>query len=299
LYRLVVSTEGHEGEHAFDLERDVVLVGRRAGADVPLPHPDVGGVHLRLERAGREVTLVDGAIASGTVVNGVRLGPGARRALADGDAIVVAGRFRLRFAAVSPAGAATAADATAALARAMVRDVLASLSESAPEATPWLEDASSGTRVALPAPGRSLVLGRGETCDVVLRDSDLSRDHARLTRAFAGTTLADLGSKNGTRVNDERLDVGVERPLHDGDRVSLGATTLVFRDPTDAYLRELAAAVAPAPAAPADPPAPPAPGPFADPLPPPAPRPSRLPFLLALVVILGALGALVFLLLHS
>jgi len=209
VYRLVVSTDGSSGQHTFDLERDVALVGRRAGADVPLPHADVGGVHLRLEQQAGAVTLVDGAIMSGTTVNGMRLGAGARRLLTDGDEIVVAGRFQLRFQAASPADASpTGADATAALARAMVRDVLASLAEAAPETTPWLEVAGSRRRVELPAPGRSLVIGRGETCDVPLPDPDLSRDHARLTRGWSGTTVADLGSKNGTSVDGERILLG-------------------------------------------------------------------------------------------
>ena len=77
-YRLVVSPKSG-GEHVFDLDRDVVLVGRREGLDVILPHPAVGGVHLRLERDGAAIYVIDAGTAGGTMLGGVRLPAGLRR----------------------------------------------------------------------------------------------------------------------------------------------------------------------------------------------------------------------------
>jgi len=70
------------------------------------------------------------------------------------------------------------------------------------------------------------VVGRGAEADIRLPDVGISRRHARV--AFDGTSavLTDLGSTNGTLVNDRRID---EQLLHSGDRISLGETTLVFR----------------------------------------------------------------------
>lgn len=64
-----------------------------------------------------------------------------------------------------------------------------------------------------------LVLGRDASCDIVISDRQVSRFHARLTPSDDGTLLEDLGSKNGTYRNGERL----EEPaiLSDGDLVQI------------------------------------------------------------------------------
>jgi pSer/pThr/pTyr-binding forkhead associated (FHA) protein len=84
-----------------------------------------------------------------------------------------------------------------------------------------------------------IVLGRDVGVDVVLGDSEVSREHARLTRTPGGYVLEDLGSTNGTFVNGQRLMA--PRVLNPGDLVGLGETvTLTF----DALAPEAAATVA-------------------------------------------------------
>ena len=51
----------------------------------------------------------------------------------------------------------------------------------------------------------SIVIGRGMDCEVVIQDAKASRRHCRLTRSDAGFVLEDLGSKNGTHVDGERI----------------------------------------------------------------------------------------------
>lgn len=64
--------------------------------------------------------------------------------------------------------------------------------------------------------------GRGEDCDVRLTDNAASRRHAEVRPGAAGGhEVADLGSTNGTYVNDER--VADPRPLRDGDYVRVGS----------------------------------------------------------------------------
>src|SRR5437588_7237353 len=59
-------------------------------------------------------------------------------------------------------------------------------------------------------------------------DPELSRQHARVTRAADGSlTIEDLGSTNGTYVNDEQISA--PRSLRPGDRLWIGATTLEVR----------------------------------------------------------------------
>jgi hypothetical protein len=46
-------------------------------------------------------------------------------------------------------------------------------------------------------------------------------------RPESGWAVVDPGSENGTLVNDQEITTGVEVPLHDGDRVGIGAWTVI------------------------------------------------------------------------
>lgn len=74
-----------------------------------------------------------------------------------------------------------------------------------------------------------LVIGRATTVDIVVDDPHLSRRHAVVRVEGGVVTLNDLGSTNGTWINDRRID-GVEA-LTDGDVIRVGRTELRFHDP--------------------------------------------------------------------
>jgi hypothetical protein len=67
----------------------------------------------------------------------------------------------------------------------------------------------------------------GREGDVILSDSDVSRRHASLSFDGSAVTVADLGSTNGTFVNDER--VAAARRLEPGDRLRVGKTVFEVR----------------------------------------------------------------------
>jgi hypothetical protein len=78
-----------------------------------------------------------------------------------------------------------------------------------------------------PVAGRKHPLTSGATigregCDVVLSDPRVSRRHAVMHRLESGPAIEDLGSTNGTYVNDER--VRGTHPLAAGDVVRFGST---------------------------------------------------------------------------
>lgn len=74
--------------------------------------------------------------------------------------------------------------------------------------------------------GSTVTLGRLPESDVVVDDPGASRQHARIRNSNGEFVLTDLGSTNGTLVNDEPVR---ERVLDDGDRITIGETVLEFR----------------------------------------------------------------------
>jgi hypothetical protein len=68
------------------------------------------------------------------------------------------------------------------------------------------------------------VLGRAEVAQVRLVDLAVSGEHARLSRVGRAWVVTDLGSTNGTRVND--VTVQRETPLREGDVLALGNVRL-------------------------------------------------------------------------
>ena len=92
---------------------------------------------------------------------------------------------------------------------------------------------SAGRRYELAA---EAVLGRSPSCEIPLDDVKVSRRHARIAVGESGAVISDLGSRNGTLVNGERISVEV--PLSPGDQVQVGDTTALFDPPTKAIFVE-------------------------------------------------------------
>ena len=87
--------------------------------------------------------------------------------------------------------------------------------------------------------GPRLVFGRAEDCDVVIADSNISRRHAQAIVLNDLVSMMDLGSSNGTFVNE----LPISRVfLMDGDEVRLGETVLVFSEEEGATANMPAAA---------------------------------------------------------
>ena len=77
--------------------------------------------------------------------------------------------------------------------------------------------------------GSSLTIGRLEKCDVTIDDHTVSSEHAALSLDGSVWTLTDLGSTNGTFVDEARVEAE-PRTLGDGCSVRVGETRLLFTD---------------------------------------------------------------------
>jgi DNA-binding winged helix-turn-helix (wHTH) protein len=94
--------------------------------------------------------------------------------------------------------------------------------------------APSSSECAVVWEGRSIpladgvnVIGRDSEATVLIDSSTVSRKHAQIVVAGSVATIEDLGSKNATHVNGQRLEGRVR--LADYDVIQIGPATLTFR----------------------------------------------------------------------
>lgn len=82
---------------------------------------------------------------------------------------------------------------------------------------------------------RQMVVGRGTDVQIRVDDEGISRRHIEIISSDEGGTrrvrVKDLGSLNGTYVNGDKLSL--DRDLVDGDRISIGSTTVLKFSYTD------------------------------------------------------------------
>ena len=71
----------------------------------------------------------------------------------------------------------------------------------------------------------SLVIGRSSKCDIQIDQESVSRNHSKIVNTGKSILIRDLGSTNGTYVNDEPID---EYVLRDGDLIKIGRTIFKF-----------------------------------------------------------------------
>ena len=75
------------------------------------------------------------------------------------------------------------------------------------------------------------IIGRSRSCDVQIEFQTVSKNHAVLTRYDDGSwTITDAGSKSGTRVNGELVDIHALRP---GDVMNVGGVDLTLMPITE------------------------------------------------------------------
>jgi DNA-binding winged helix-turn-helix (wHTH) protein len=104
-------------------------------------------------------------------------------------------------------------------------------SEREPAPPPLPDDSRQGWLIGSTAevalvPGENII-GREGDGVILVKSSTVSRRHARIVLDASGGVVEDLGSKNGTYVNDRRIDAAT--PIADGDQIRIGSLLFTFR----------------------------------------------------------------------
>lgn len=84
-------------------------------------------------------------------------------------------------------------------------------------------------------PAAGLTVGKRSDNDLVLDDPHVSRSHARFHWQAGALFVTDLGSTNGTRVNNVMIDA---RVLQHDDRIEIGGSVFRYRDQPQAVIHE-------------------------------------------------------------
>jgi pSer/pThr/pTyr-binding forkhead associated (FHA) protein len=209
------------GEHAsVALGDGVTRVGASSDCQIVLVAPGVAMDHCEIEvrRDQAVVRARDTSVA--TVLNGRQITQ--ESPLKPGD-LLLFGRIGCRVVAPDRVAATPAPNVV----------------QAAPD-----EDGRTRVRMALPkfmlrgvsgatfgrnfALAGTMTIGRQSDCDIPIPADEISRHHARLQVTAAGVMVEDLGSANGTWVNDKRVHTGM---LNSGDELRLDTVRFLLLAP--------------------------------------------------------------------
>ncbi|HEY4178375.1 MAG TPA: FHA domain-containing protein [Kofleriaceae bacterium] len=223
MLRLEVTELGQGALPAVDLGGRIII-GSGIDAQLRLPATACRGEHVVLEK-GTWKAFVDLTVDDATVRAG-STGP-------IGDGVTLSfGAYRVRVVPAPPGTVPSPPQRTESLARELVRGLLGV--DAAPVVT-IERGPGAGAKRTMPPPESVVVIGRGDEATWPIADADLSRAHVELRRGWDGTTVADLGSKNGTRVDG--VKIATATLLYDGALVEIGNVALRYRDPAERHLR--------------------------------------------------------------
>jgi pSer/pThr/pTyr-binding forkhead associated (FHA) protein len=223
-------------ELSFEADQ-LVSVGRDPGCDVQLPDASVSQRHALIRPSQSGPMLVDQGSTNGSWLNSVRLVAGGGKLLSDGDEVRL-GRaqlqIRLRTAGTAPRVELSTQD----IALAMVQGALIESGSTVAPRLRVVEGPDRGVELLL-SEERSYVIGRDEGADLRLSDDDASRSHARVVRRGSRLWVLDVGSRNGSRLDDRPLEPHLAVLWPDTSALQIGSSQLCIDDPVSSALRRL------------------------------------------------------------
>ncbi len=193
-YELVYIDAGvGEGRYQIGPDTAPVILGRHADATIRVKNATVSRRHCKFTWADGSLAVADMGSSAGTFINGKRIKEGK----ATGGDMIVCGKLEVRLVPI--------------------------LEEVAPTSGRWTicyQDVEGHTfRHPVGAGHPPVTLGRSQAADLRLRDGTVGRKHCRIAWADGQLVVTDIGSRNGTFVNGERVTKAVLNP---GDEVRCG-----------------------------------------------------------------------------
>jgi ABC-type multidrug transport system ATPase subunit/pSer/pThr/pTyr-binding forkhead associated (FHA) protein len=184
-----------------------IVIGRKSNQAVSLALPSDWSVvsrrHCRIELANGVVTILDMDSVNGTFVDEERLKAGVQKVVGEQTLIMLG----------------DGPQSVKLWVKLISRD-------DEPDLSPPQSD--ENTLIARLGHGKELIIGRSQECGIVLEDSKVSRRHARFFQQDGKYFIEDLGSTNGTYVNNQRIDG--TREIRTSDTLFIGLHALRLED---------------------------------------------------------------------
>lgn len=216
---------GPSPNHDFDLDENVITIGRGRKNGIIIQDNEVSRTHCRLVRVLDDYEIHDLGSTNGTFVNGQKIDESgwllSERCIVElGDSITLE---------YQPNEASTATlppivSVTGALKEKTYYLVIKQKSQETPEI------------YVLDRP--TITIGRDVDNDIVLDEPEVSRHHMRLTLEESGYTIEDLNTVNGTSINTKHLEK--KKRLKPSDVVAVGdGVSLWYTDDPDSIIENL------------------------------------------------------------
>lgn len=208
---------------SYDLsEGSQVTIGRAAANEISIPHVTVSRQHASIEYTDGMFILSDLGSSNGTFLNDEMLtGP---FPLMSGDRIRLFGPEILFMALISDDEHSTQQQA--------VTNLPTSADAPVSSGIPYLAFLSGPQKdIKVPLGMHDIRIGRAtqnHSWEIGIQDASVSRPHTRLHKVDGAWVVYDLGSANGTLVNNVRV-TEKGKILADGDVITIGSTMLQFR----------------------------------------------------------------------
>lgn len=206
--------QGPDAGRVFTLAGEEITLGRQADNTIVIDDRQLSRHHARIAVEPEGPTITDLDSANGTYANGQRID--AARVLQPGDRLRLGEAVLLVEAAPAP-GDDAGATVLMPLPQAQTSPIPVVRAN-----PPRLIRQDTLHVYALDRP--VVAIGRQADNTIVIADTQVSRQHARLDVAEAGISITDLDSANGTRVNG--TPIAGATPLHEGDVIQIGITQL-------------------------------------------------------------------------
>ncbi|OQW49913.1 MAG: hypothetical protein A4S09_11745 [Proteobacteria bacterium SG_bin7] len=87
--------------------------------------------------------------------------------------------------------------------------------------------------------GALWIAGRDKACDIQIPDKKASRKHFEISKTHQGFVITDLGSSNGTKVNNKKVSPNSSTLLASGDKISVASINIIFEVKNSAVEQQL------------------------------------------------------------